>query len=102
MLKCEYKPQTVKDLVKKRLQSDGTRRHVFQLMMQDGGEDYELEIEEPQYGWYGFDDDLMKDYVGQFARALEGRLDMTKDAPGQIMFDFDDEYVVNPRNTPED
>ena len=46
----------------------------------------------------GFDDGMMKEAVLGFADSLKGELARQKDAPGQMTFGFDKDYLDNPRN----
>lgn len=71
-------------------------------------EDYEGEVDkisvsEPYYGFSGFDDENWKLAVDDFAKRVVdvlSRPPKTEDAEGQTYFDFDKEYLDNPRNKP--
>lgn len=73
--------------------------NAFQLMAYDEDEGTDvIGIEEPYYGWSGFDDDMMKDALRNFAKRLAGEIAKVKDSPGQMHFDFDKDYLDNPDN----
>lgn len=101
VLVCEYSKDRVKSLVGEYM-SSGARDHVFSLAcaFDSDGDSEMLEITEPQYGWSGFDEKMMKEYVDEFAKSLIGRITMRRDAPGQMHFGFDRDYVDNPKNMP--
>ena len=42
----------------------------------------------------------MVEAATDFAKRLVGYITMQKDSPGQMHFDFDDDYIDNPENFP--
>jgi hypothetical protein len=73
--------------------------NAFQLLAYDEDEGTDvIGIEEPYYGWSGFDDDMMKDALRNFAKRLAGEITKVRDLPGQMHFDFDKDYLDNPDN----
>lgn len=73
--------------------------NAFHLLAYDEDEGTDaIGIEEPYYGWSGFDDGMMKEAMRYFAKRLAGEITKVRDLPGQTYFDFDGDYLDNPHN----
>lgn len=98
-MKCLFDRYDVKKMVEACLElgKGETPLYYFRYDV-DSDEVDRYAVEEPQEGWDGFDDGMMKEAVLGFADSLKGELARQKDAPGQMMFGFDKDYLDNPRN----
>jgi len=95
-----FKPSQIRDMAKMRLA--GNDENALRLSMYENTDDDAPEticVYEPQYGWDGFDEDMMAEAAASFGKRLAGRITMQKDAPGQMFFSFDS--PDNPDNMEE-
>lgn len=80
--------------------------NIFEMLRRD--DDYEdtvdfISISEPYGGFSEFDDEEWRRGVDSFAEKIVeimGRTPKVKDLKGQMFFDFDKDYLDNPRNKP--
>ena len=93
LMKRVFSKNDVLNAAKRRL--EGLPDDPLVLMIED-----ELSLNSPPYGWSGFDEDMMAEAAAEFAKRLIGFITMQKDRPGQMHFDFDDDYIDNPENLP--
>ena len=79
-------------------------KNIFELLRSDAEYDGEVEkisIREPYNGYSGFDDELWTTAVDDFAKKVVeilSRQPKQGDSSGQMHFDFDKEYLDNPKN----
>ena len=96
LLVCEFTKEDLISIIKKFLKNGSNEDPITLSLYDDYNELEKIEIEEPYYGWFGFDKNMMIEAVKSFAKRLIGFINMQKDIDGQMHFDFN--KADNPEN----
>lgn len=96
LLVCEFTKEDLIPIIKKFLKIESNEDPITLSLYDDYNELEKIEIEEPYYGWSGFNENMMIEAIKSFAKRLIGFITMQKDIDGQMYFDFD--KVDNPEN----
>ena len=69
-------------MAKLRLRGNTDDAPLLAVTDEDDGELQKVAIYEPQYGWSGFNQDMMAEAAAKFAKRLAGQITKQKDSPG--------------------